>query len=222
MLSLLKNITFNDICEILTIIGFIYYIVKRFILKQAPIPFRALSKVNTAMIEECICLLQKKAKEPGEPFRISKDLEERLAENLHDETLLKELLLEIGAHVGIDATYIKLKFLDDTTMEYAGNIATDGTWTTICLQLHSYYNLDVLTAVLAHEMMHLYLYYQGIRKRENLENEVLTDTAAVYFGYGEYLYRGYKVIETQIGFSYHKVGYIRTEDVRMIQERIAG
>ena len=36
----------NDIFEILTIIGLIYYVVKRFILKEAPVPASALKKVD--------------------------------------------------------------------------------------------------------------------------------------------------------------------------------
>ena len=49
---------------------------------------------------------------------------------------------------------------------------------------------------------------------------MLTDTAAVYLGYGEYLARGYKIIETNLGLSYHKVGYIRQDDVVYIMNRI--
>ena len=51
-------------------------------------------------------------------------------------------------------------------------------------------------------------------------NEVLTDTAAVYFGFGQYLYRGYKMMEINLGSSYHKVGYIDPEDVQFIQNEI--
>ena len=49
---------------------------------------------------------------------------------------------------------------------------------------------------------------------------MLTDTAAVYFGFGEYLYRGYQIIETQMGFSYQQVGYILPGDVKFIQEEM--
>lgn len=216
----LSDISIGDICELLTIIGFIYFLVKKFILKQVPIPASALGKVDRRKIEECVLLLEKKSKGPGSAYQMPEDLRQKLLADLHAPDLLKELLCDIAAHVGIDGSYINLQFQDDYTKEYAGTINTNGAWTTIHLQLHSFYTLDVITAVLSHEVMHLYLYYHGIGKQDTLENEILTDTAAVYFGYGEYLYRGYKVIETNLGLSYHKVGYIRPEDVAFIEEKI--
>ena len=210
----------NDIFEILTIIGLIYYVVKRFILKEAPVPASALKKVDEEKLRFCLTLLQKSKKEPGEIYAVPKELEEKLLVNLHDTELLKQLLCSIAAHMGIDGSYIRLKFQDDANLNYAGNISTNGAFTTINLQLHSYYNLDVITAILSHEVMHLYLYYSGIHFSDTLSNEVLTDTAAVYFGFGEYLYRGYQIIETQMGFSYQKVGYIRHGDVKFIQEEM--
>ena len=210
----------NDIFEILTIIGLIYYVVKRFILKEAPVPASALKKVDQEKLRSCLALLKKSKKEPGEIYEVPEELEQKLLTDLHDSELLKQLLCSIAAHMGIDGSYIRLKFQDDANLNYAGNISTNGAFTTINLQLHSYYNLDVIIAILSHEVMHLYLYYSGIHFSDTLSNEVLTDTAAVYFGFGEYLYRGYQIIETQMGFSYQKVGYIRPGDVKFIQEEM--
>ena len=210
----------NDIFELLTIIGLVYYLVKRFILKEAPLPASALRKIDKEKLTDSLQLLKKNRQKPGKLYVMPTELEERLLLNLHDPELLKQLLCSIAEHMGIDGSYIRLQFQDDATLDYAGNITTNGAFTTINLQIHAYYNLDVITAILSHEVMHLYLYYNGIRFSDTLSNEVLTDTAAVYFGFGEYLYRGYKVIETQLGFSYHKVGYIRPEDVRFLREEI--
>lgn len=52
--------------------------------------------------------------------------------------------------------------------------------------------------------------------RDTWENEILTDTAAVYCGFGEYIYAGYAVMRGEFAFSYQKVGYIRQEDVQYI------
>ena len=56
----------------------------------------------------------------------------------------------------------------------------------------------------------------GIRMRDTWKNEILTDTAAVYCGFGEYIYAGYAVMRGEFAFSYQKVGYIRQEDVQYI------
>ena len=101
--------------------------------------------------------------------------------------------------------------------ERAGQINTDLARTTIYLEVKSYYSLDVVAAVLAHEAIHLHLYYEGIYLKDTWENEILTDTAAVYCGFGEYIYRGYAVMRGEFALSYQKVGYIKQEDVRYIQ-----
>lgn len=214
------GITLNHIFEFLAYVGLIYYLVKRFILKEPPIPSRALSKVDREKIISSIQLLYKNKKSPGPVYIMPEELEQKLRENLRNGELIRQLLCSIAGHMGIDGNYIKLNFQDDATLNFAGNIHTNGAWTTINLQLHDYYNLDVITAVLAHEVMHLYLYYNGIQFSDTLSNEVLTDTAAVYFGFGDYLYKGYKIIEIDLGISYHKVGYIRPEDVQFIMDYI--
>ncbi len=104
----------------------------------------------------------------------------------------------------------------------AGEITTDLAFTTIRLDMKDHYTLDAVAAVLAHEAVHLHLYYEGIRLGDSWENEILTDTAAVYCGFGEYIYRGYAVMRGEFALSYHKVGYIRQEDVRYIQELMHG
>ncbi|MBP3603284.1 MAG: hypothetical protein J6J79_03940 [Lachnospiraceae bacterium] len=214
------SFSLNTFFEILTVIGFVYFLFKRFVLKEAPVPASALSKVDRNQITEALALLKKREKTPGEPYKAPEHLMRELTNDLHNEETLRSLLCDIAAHVGIDGQYIRLQFQDDYTKEYAGNIATNGAFTTINLQLHEFYTPEVITAVLAHEVMHLYLLYQGVHFSDTLKNEVLTDTAAVYYGFGEYLQRGYQVMETKLGFSYHKVGYIRPEDVRFIEEQI--
>lgn len=63
----------NDIFEILTIIGLIYYVVKRFILKEAPVPASALKKVDEEKLRSCLTLLQKSKKEPGKFMRFRRN-----------------------------------------------------------------------------------------------------------------------------------------------------
>lgn len=46
-------------------------------------------------------------------------------------------------------------------------------------------------AVLAHEITHNYLYHHFISPPDNIDNEILTDLAAVYLGFGTIMLRGY-------------------------------
>lgn len=214
------SFSLNDIFKLLTLAGFIYYLIRSFLLKNPPASSGGLKKVDRQKIIKSLQLLYKRKKYAGEPYIMPERLEQGLVSELHNKELLRELLRSITVHMGIEGDLIRLRFQDDETLGYAGRISTGGAFTTINLQLHEYYDLDVLTAVLAHEAMHLYLHYNGIYFSDTLMNEVLTDTAAVYFGFGEYLYRGYKMMEINLGSSYHKVGYISPEDVQFIQNEI--
>jgi hypothetical protein len=46
-------------------------------------------------------------------------------------------------------------------------------------------------AVLAHEITHLFLWQHGVEFSDKLENEILTDTAATYFGLGVLILNGF-------------------------------
>jgi hypothetical protein len=50
-----------------------------------------------------------------------------------------------------------------------------------------------IAAVLAHEVTHVFLHRHGIRFPDTLENELLTDTAAVYLGVGWLCLNAYRV-----------------------------
>jgi len=73
------------------------------------------------------------------------------------------------------------------------------------------------TAILAHEMSHYYLIRKHgiIRKNEN-ENELLTEIATIYCGFGLILFEGYKNIKSDRGnYSLEsKVGYINTNTIK--------
>lgn len=211
-------LTFDNICRVLSIIGLVYFIIKRFILKQAPVPSSALGYVPKELLDRCIALLRKQEKEDYGIYTVPEDIMAELKADMSDEAALKRLLCSICAHMGINGDFIKLVLWDTPTGDRAGQIATDLAFTTISLEMQPYYTLDSVIAVLAHEATHLHLYYKGIAMKDTWENEVLTDTAAVYCGFGEYIYRGYAVTQGQMALSYRKVGYIKQEDVNYIKK----
>lgn len=210
------HIGIHSVFELLTLIGFIYFLIKRFILHKAPVPSSAFKSVPKELLRECVELLEKKEKKSYGIYQVPEDILNGLKADLGDETNLKRLLCSICAHLGINGEFIKLVVEDTFMSDRAGEIATDLAFTTIRLELKSHYTPEAVIAVLAHESIHLHLYYAGIRMRDTWENEILTDTAAVYCGFGEYIYKGYAVMRGEFAFSYQKVGYIRQEDVQYI------
>lgn len=165
-------------------------------------------------------IAEKQEKRTYEAYTVPEEILSGLRENMQDEVYLKKLLCSICAHLGIDGSFIKLIVQDSMAEDRAGEITTDLAFTTIRLEMKPHYTLDAVIAVLAHEAIHLHLYYTGIQLKDTWENEILTDTAAVYCGFGEYIYKGYAVMRGEFAFSYRKVGYIRQEDVQYIQRLI--
>lgn len=216
--NFLYHIGINDIFELLAFVGFIYFLVKKFILRKAPVPSSAFKTVPRELLRECVALLKRKEKADYGTYMVPEDILAGLKAELGDEANLKRLLLSICAHLGIDGEFIKLVVQDTVMSDRAGEIATDLAFTTIRLELKPYYTPEAVIAVLAHESIHLHLYYEGIHLKDTWENEILTDTAAVYCGFGEYIYKGYAVMRGEFAFSYQKVGYIKQEDVQYIQK----
>lgn len=216
--ELLPYLTFSNICRVLTIFGFIYFVVKCFIMKQAPVPKAAFKQVPHELLESCVDQLVKKEKEPFAPYTPPKELLQSLQQDREDEEALKELLCDICEHLGMDGSYIKLVIQHSPVTDRAGEIETDLAFTTIRLEIQKTYQVDTLVAVLAHEATHLKLYYRGVRRKDSWENEILTDTAAVFYGFYDVMYRGYEVRQGENAFSYHKVGYISQQDIKFIGE----
>lgn len=218
--NFLYHIGIHDIFGLLTLVGFIYFLVKRFILRKAPVPSSAFKTVPRELLRECVSLLEKKERTEYGTYTVPEDILKGLKADIGDEANLKRLLLSICAHLGIDGEFIKLVVQDTFMSDRAGEISTDLAFTTIRLELKPYYTPEAVIAVLAHESIHLHLYYEGIHLKDTWENEILTDTAAVYCGFGEYIYKGYAVMRGEFAFSYQKVGYIKQEDVQYIQSII--
>ena len=220
ILNYLSHMSLGDFFEILTFIGFGVFLFRLFILRKAPVPSSSYKKIPRELFQKCIDTLKKQDKEIYEAYVVPRDILTALQTNMHDEVMLKKLLCSICGHMGINGEYIKLVVLDVFASDRAGEISTSLAFTTIKLEMKQGYTLDAVIAILAHEATHLHLYYKGIHYSDPWENEVLTDTAAVYCGFGEYIYRGYAVMQGNFALSYQKVGYIRQEDVKYIESII--
>ncbi len=214
--AFLYRIGVTDIFGLLSLIGFGWFLIRRFILRKPPAPMGS-KTVPRELLQSCVALLEKKERKSFGEYVIPDEIVRGLSVNVKDEEYLKKLLCSICGHLGINGDFIKLITEEVPVPERAGQINTDLARTTIRLEVKSYYTLDVVAAVLAHEAIHLHLYYEGIYLRDTWENEILTDTAAVYCGFGEYIYRGYAVMRGEFAFSYQKVGYIRQDDVKYIR-----
>jgi hypothetical protein len=67
-----------------------------------------------------------------------------------------------------------------------------------------------LAAILAHEVMHIYLHRNGISMEPELANEILTDTGTVFFGLGALVLNGFDY-STSTRYDYLQSNQIITE-----------
>jgi hypothetical protein len=86
------------------------------------------------------------------------------------------------------------------------------------IELHSRFRTDRrdVGAVLAHEVMHVYLHRLGLEFRGTRDNEILTDTATTYLGAGWLLLDSYREEEAVRGerlrMTASKLGYLTPEE----------
>ncbi len=86
---------------------------------------------------------------------------------------------------------------------------------------------EVIGGILAHEMMHYYLFSRDIYYVESEENEKFTDFATIYYGFGKFTLKGYQKVEwhwTKGDFYYtetYQIGYLTRNELTLIMGRIA-
>ena len=154
--------------------------------------------------------------EPKPFYRIPANISQELHKNIKNKEFLEKLMYSMTEHLNIDGHFIKLYVHDNTNANYSGAFTNSKyTGVSITLQIQDYYTVNVVAAILAHEIMHMYLHYKGIEEQVPKLNEILTDTAAVYYGFGEYMYIGYEYIKTNSD-NLQKVGYLSPEDIQFI------
>ncbi|MDQ4093979.1 MAG: hypothetical protein M3143_11445 [Actinomycetota bacterium] len=77
-----------------------------------------------------------------------------------------------------------------------------------------------IAAVLAHEVMHIFLHRSGIRFADRIKNEILTDTASVYLGTGWLALNAHRMSTTYSGntctTSTQSLGYVSPEELGYI------
>lgn len=90
------------------------------------------------------------------------------------------------------------------------------------ITLHTRYRNDRrdIAAVLAHEVMHIFLHRSGIRFADRIKNEILTDTASVYLGTGWLALNAHRMNTTYSGntrtTSTQTLGYVSPEELGYI------
>ncbi len=82
-----------------------------------------------------------------------------------------------------------------------------------------------IAAVLGHEVAHIFLHRHGLRRKETLDDEILTDTAAALYGFGVLALDAYTVTQQRsadgdhVVYTERKLGYLTPEEVGYVLEK---
>jgi len=146
---------------------------------------------DEASINKAIQVLNDKFNQPFDKYSFSDDVMKILFTDSSSEYGLNLLLQEIAAHCNFDRKKVILRVYPKSKGLPPGRISKLGDQ--FLIELHmTYTDLYSVIAVVIHEFCHFYLDSHGIDLQNTLENEILTDTATIYFGFDDYMLEGYK------------------------------
>lgn len=202
----------NHLFRILTLIGLFIYIFRKTKNKSAIYTEQQSTDYNT--LENAINSLKQIQVIPSLDYSIPTDINNQLINNLKNQKALYNLLLSMTEHLHIDGHFITLYVHDNKNARFPGlyTVTSDGK-VTITLQIQDNYTLNTIVAILAHELMHMYLDFKNVKHPVKKLNEILTDTAAVYFGFGNYIYNSMRDGKERN----YKIGYINIKDLEYIK-----
>lgn len=165
-------------------------------------------------------------------YILNQELERHLRYSRFEEKYVLELLHDILNHMGLDAGKISLKvtYLSSKyTMGYAGMYTekNEKQDEKIEVIIRNDMTMDTVISILAHECMHHLLLTNGIRLKDRIENECLTDVAAIVMGFGKYMVEGYKISNKVVydeefhrSIKKDRVGYLSYKDIKYVLRNI--
>ncbi len=136
---------------------------------------------------------------------------EAFENNFWDDNCLSEMAGDILRHLGLPNTYIPVHVVESMQGKAVGLYKQSGNGSSIEINISQFAVSNEVMAVLIHETMHYYLTRTGLGFSDTLKNEILTDTATIYFGFYEFIHNGYL-----------HAGYIRYSEIKYIEKILRG
>ncbi|MBR5916684.1 MAG: hypothetical protein IKZ76_01240 [Lachnospiraceae bacterium] len=141
-----------------------------------------------------------------ENYRVPDELYKRIKADKRDEEALNLLAKDIVSFCDVDCTDLIVTNQSDL-VEAAGIYSSESN--EIRISLSNTRTADEVIAVLIHECMHYILRQKRLWLENTMKNEYLTDIACLFYGFDEYINKGYVL-----------VGYLKRNEIRYIKELI--
>jgi len=176
-----------------------------------------------AMIDRAIDVLDGRFKKPFPPFETPAQVLDILSRDPDSEYAMNIFLQNVAAHCGYDRRALMLRVYPAQEGKPPGQIQKLGSQFLMELYMKNEGNIRGTLAVIIHEFCHFYLDESGIKLENTVENEVLTDTAAIYFGFGSQLREGYTPTVAHSMANKGKlvrIGYLDTLNIDYVQNKL--
>ena len=158
-------------------------------------------------IDECLEYLTSKRPVDRIKFVPDEQIYARFCDHYTETPALSAMARDILKHLGLPNNSIPVYIVDDLDENTAGSYSYGSYGTCIEIKLkEDSYPPEVL-AILIHECMHYYLRLTRVGYSDKHKNEILTDTATIYFGFYEFMYKGY-----------FRAGYINRSEMYYIEK----
>ncbi len=151
---------------------------------------------NHYEIQESIELLRDRLGEPGEDYHPALNIYEQFRDDFGNDNNLTAMAYDILNHCRKQLWNIRVTRVEKLGKHTAGQYRHSGENGEILIRVGDDASPNIIFSVLIHECMHHFLITGGIGFTDSYKNEVLTDTAALFLGFSEYMNKG------QIGVGY--------------------
>jgi len=186
---------------------------------------RASKRGKNPMLNEKIALVCRNVQPLPQEFSFSPSEIDLLKRQHYDHGSVSFVTGLALGHLGLDPKRYTVKVTYDAfgTGGKAGTYSSNGFQKTINIILQNNLEVEQVLATVCHECTHAYLFDRNIRLEPEIENERLTDCAAIMLGFGKVIRTGYQQYMHSAGINTHvtsKVGYLDMGEIGyVISER---
>lgn len=173
--------------------------------------------------EERRCLIDRSVRDLYKRFSHDALLQSFPVSMAAPDTTSKDPILQVQAiahaialHLHIDVRAIIVSFRSDLGPAAKVELSSEDDF---FVDINSRYknDRDLLNAVLAHEVTHIFLHRNCVRHPDKVQNEILTDTTAAYLGLGPLILNAHKTTHSLrsgglLASTTHKPGYLSADD----------
>lgn len=211
---------------LLSFVVFMIFVGSRLIINKLKAPkgtgdvFKGIS--DKEKLDHSIARLNQIFHAPFNPYQVPQQVLDILYRDPNSEYALNLLLQDIASHCRYKRTAIVLKLYPEQKNCPPGQIQKLGKTFLMELHMNNEENIPGVISVIVHEFCHFLLDESGISLENTLDNEILTDTASVYFGFGHIMFEGYRPsFHVKEGKTHwHRIGYLDVTGLKYVQQQV--